>query len=153
VLDAQRDGEYTRELAASIVESFRRHTLLQSTNLVSRAVFDWLTGHNPEVDLYRLLRTGGKDDSLALPEAYAALERTLAAARQLARDGKVRLDETVQNKDVVAVMSEALGHLASYHRRPALQRRGDRLFHQDRNLLLYYQNRTRGILEPAGRAS
>ena len=40
---------------------------------------------------------------------------------------------------------EALAHLKSYHRTPALIRKGDRLFHTDRNLLLYYQNRLDGF--------
>jgi hypothetical protein len=59
-------------------------------------------------------------------------------------ENRLRLDETTKNKDTVAVVSEALAHLNCYHRRPALTRRGDRLFHVDRNLLLYYQNRLAG---------
>jgi hypothetical protein len=42
-------------------------------------------------------------------------------------------------------LSEALAHLKSFHRRPAMARRGDRLFHFDRNLILYYQNRLAGF--------
>jgi len=42
-------------------------------------------------------------------------------------------------------VGDALAHLKSYHRRPALIRRGDRLFHEDRNLLLYYHNRLTGF--------
>jgi len=146
--DAQRDEEYTRELAASVVESFRRNTVLQSTQVVSRVAFEWLREQNPEQDLYRLLRTGGKHSSIPLPQAYARLSRAISALRTMESAGRLRLEDTIKDRDVVAVMSDALAHLAGYHRRPALLRRGDRLFHEDRNLILYYQNRLEGIPLP-----
>lgn len=143
--DRQRDHEYTRELARSVIDAFNRDTVIKSTNLVSLAVFDLLRDHCPQMDLYRLLRTGGPEESFSLQEAYNRVSRALETARQLSQQGKVRLCETLSNKDTVAVVSEALAHLGSYHRRPALSRRGDRLFHGDRSLLLYYQNRLSGF--------
>jgi glycerol-3-phosphate O-acyltransferase len=139
--DDQRDQEYTRELARSIVESYSRDTVVKSTNLVSRAVFDLLKEKNPQVDLYRLLRTGGSEQSLSMKDAYERVDDCLEEARKLEQRGMLRLDDCLKNKDTVAVVSEALNHLGSYHRHPALVRKGDRLFHDDRNLLLYYQNR------------
>ncbi len=144
-VDAQRDREYTRELARSISESYHQNTVIKSTNLVSRAVFDLLKEHNPDLDLFRLLRTGGAEESFSLQEVYGRIERTLTTARSLAQQGQLKLDKTLADKDTVAVASEALAHLGSYHRKPALERRGDRLFHQDRKLLLYYQNRLSGF--------
>ncbi|MBI5528666.1 MAG: 1-acyl-sn-glycerol-3-phosphate acyltransferase [Deltaproteobacteria bacterium] len=143
--DDQRDQEYTRELAASVVRAFHRDTVLNSTHLVSHAVFGWLKDRNPGTDLYRLLRTGGAEESIPLADAYARVERSLAGLRARADGGAVRLDESLTAKDIVALVNEALAHLRSYHRQPALERRGDRLFHIDRNLLLYYQNRVAGV--------
>ena len=143
--DRQRDQEYTRELARSICETYFRDTVIKPTNLVSQAVLTWLKESNPGQDFYRILRTGGTQKSLPLTEAYTRIDRTLSRLRELEADHRVRLDETLQDKDTVAVVSEALAHLMSYHRHPALERRGDRLFHVDRNLLLYYQNRLGGF--------
>ncbi len=143
--DAQRDQEYTSELAQSVIDAFHRDTVINSTHLVSYAVLDWLWEHCEGMDFYRVLRTEGMDQSLPLTEAYARVDRTLATLRGLASEGHVRLAETLDRRDTVAVVSEALAHLKSYHRRPALLRRGDRLFHIDRNLLLYYQNRLHGF--------
>ena len=139
--DDQRDQEYTRELAAEIVESYRRDTVLNSTHLVAFTVFRWLRDRNPGMDVYRLLRTGGGEESMPLTDAYARVERTLESLRRHADGGRVRLDGSLRDKDTVALVNEALAHLRSYHRQPALTRKGDRLFHVDRNLLLYYQNR------------
>jgi hypothetical protein len=65
--------------------------------------------------------------------------------REYAAAGRVHLDKTLSQRDTASIVNEALAHLASYHRRPAARRRGDRLFHEDRNLLLYYQNRIAGL--------
>ena len=148
--DRQRDDEYTRELALAIVASFQRHTVVKSTHLVCKTVFDWLRENSPGVDLYRLLRTGGPEESLPLVETYQAVERTLGKVRSLRSAGRILLDETLSGSDAVAVVSNALKHLGSYHRRAALVRKGDRLFHQDRNLVYYYQNRLAGLGANAG---
>ncbi|MBN1945971.1 MAG: 1-acyl-sn-glycerol-3-phosphate acyltransferase [Bradymonadales bacterium] len=142
--DPQRDMEYTRELARAVVDSFLQHTVVNSTHVVSQLVFRWLKQRAPEMDLYRLLRTGGPEESLPLTEAYQLAERLLDRLRALASQGRLRLDDTIQSGDAHHVVTEALAHLGSYHRRPGVVRKGDRLFHADRNLLLYYQNRLAG---------
>ena len=141
-LDRQRDEEYTRELAGSIVRSLHRNTVLHSTNVVCRVVFDWLKERAGDMDLYRLLRSGGPEESLPLSQAYERVDRALEACRKLQASGEVILSPVVLDNDAVSVTTQALILLGSYHRKPALERRGDRLFHNDRNAILYYQNRT-----------
>jgi glycerol-3-phosphate O-acyltransferase len=141
VFDGQRDREYVREVGRSIVEAYHRETVVNSTNAAAHMVFSWLRERAEGLDLFRLLRTGGPDESMTMAEAHNRLDRILSVLRRMADDGRIRLDETVGSGDAARVLDEALAHLASYHSRPALVRRGDRLFHVDRNLLLYYQNR------------
>ena len=143
--DAQRDAEYTQELGAAIVASFRRNTMPKSTHLLSRVVYTWLRERAPGMDLYRLLRTGGPADSLPLVEAHERVERALGERRARAERGELRLEPRLQQADVPTVVNKALAHFGSYHRRAAIVRRGDRLFHQDRNLVLYYQNRLESL--------
>jgi glycerol-3-phosphate O-acyltransferase len=143
--DRQRDEEYTREVAKSVIEAFHRDTVLKSTHLVSNVMFRWLRARNPDVDLYRLLRTGGATESAPLAEAYTGMERTLTELRQREQEGKLRMDQILKQRDPAVIVSEALAHLRSFHRRPAMARRGDRLFHLDRNLIFYYQNRLAGF--------
>jgi glycerol-3-phosphate O-acyltransferase len=151
VLDRQRDEEYTRELAQAVVRSFQRNTMVRATHLLARVVFDWLRERARGMDLYRLLRTGGPDESLPITQAYERVAVALGAVQRLAASGEILLDRVLESRDEVRVAGHALTLLGSYHRRPALERRGDRLFHNDRNLLLYYQNRLDGrALAPAG---
>ena len=143
--DAQRDQEYTRELASSITKAFHRDTVIKPTHLVAYSILDWLWEKCPGMDFYRVLRTGGPEESIPMTEAYSRVDRTLGTLREFEQDNRLRLDESIRGKDTGAVVGDALAHLKSYHRRPALLRRGDRLFHIDRNLLLYYHNRLTGF--------
>lgn len=152
--DANRDREYIRELGRCIGESFARDTVIDATKVVSHVVFEWLQEESRGMDLYRLLRTGGSTESLPLAEAHDRVDRTLRALRALAADKRLRLDNTVSAADASQVIDEALVHLGSYHTKPALVRRGDRLFHVDRNLIYFYNNRLSGYgLEAGGRSS
>jgi glycerol-3-phosphate O-acyltransferase len=139
--DSQRDQEYTQELSKSILESFQKDTVIGSVRLVSRVVFDQLIKMNPHLDLYRLLRTGGNSPSLPLTEVYHHLQQYLKTLKALEKKRAIRLDNTLKNSNPIAILSEALAHLKSYHMQPVLERKGDRLFHRDRNLLFFYQNR------------
>ena len=97
------------------------------------------------MDFYRIMRSGGPKESVPLTEAYERVDRVLKSIRKFAQDSRLRLDDSLKKKDTGAIVGDALAHLKSYHRRPALTRRGDRLFHSDRNLLLYYHNRLTGF--------
>lgn len=139
--DPQRDQEYTLELSKSILESFRRDTVIGSVQAVAHVVWRWLRDVNPKMDLYRLLRSGGAQDSLTMTEVHRRLQGTIQALRNLQRREALRLDPELETSDPAAVFGKALAHLKSYHKHPVLERKGDRLFHYDRQLLLYYQNR------------
>ncbi|HQK18578.1 MAG TPA: 1-acyl-sn-glycerol-3-phosphate acyltransferase, partial [Polyangiaceae bacterium] len=143
-LDAQRDGEYTRELAHAIVQSYRKHTMLKTTNVLCHVVFRWLQEKSQGMDLYRLLRTGGAEESIPIPEAYGRIDKVREALRRLADRERVRLDLPLREFETPTLVHYALAHLSSYHRRAAIERRGDRLFHEDRNLIYFYQNRLDG---------
>jgi glycerol-3-phosphate O-acyltransferase len=145
-LSPQRDQEYTHELERAVVRSFRRDTVLSATNVMSYVALRHLAERSPGADLYHLLRPPRHQEGLPLPETYDRLERFLATLRGDASRGVVRLDRTLADKDTVAVANEALAHLASYHRKPALRRRGDVLLPGDRTLLLYYANRVGDVM-------
>ncbi|HKY62293.1 MAG TPA: 1-acyl-sn-glycerol-3-phosphate acyltransferase [bacterium] len=143
--DSQRDFEYTQELGQSILRSFHRDTVLGSVQVVSYVVWKWLKETNPRLDRYRLLRTGGSQPSMPLMETYSRLQKMLKWLGDLEKKNEIRLDRTLQAGDPVAVLGEALAHLKDYHVHPVLERKGDRLFHFDRQLIFYYQNRMNAV--------
>ena len=129
----------------SITRAFHQDTVIKPTHLLSYSIFDWLRENCPGMDFYRVLRTGGTEQSVPMTEVYRRVDRVLGTLRDYAQNNRLRLDDSLKRNDTGAIVGEALAHLKSYHRRPALVRRGDRLFHVDRNLLLYYHNRLTGF--------
>jgi glycerol-3-phosphate O-acyltransferase len=140
----QRDNEYTREVGERLVDAFMRDNVLQSTHVTARAVFGLLRAANPHVDLMRLIRVGGRQDGLHLREVYRETERLVTELRGLASRGGVRLGPVVARSAPEEIVTEGLRYFATYHRAPAVVRRGDRLFPTDHALLFYYQNRLEG---------
>jgi glycerol-3-phosphate O-acyltransferase len=142
VHDEQRDAQYTNELSDAVSTAFLRDNVLMSTHLVGYVLFEYLKRKNPELDLYRLLRTGGSVPSVPVAELANETDRVLGAVRGL--PGGPRLGEDLRQGDVLAIIADALRYFGTYHTQPAAVRRGDRIFHQDRGLLYYYGNRLRG---------
>jgi glycerol-3-phosphate O-acyltransferase len=139
---AQRDAEYTTELSDRIARDYFRDNVAMSTHLVGFSLFRLLEKKNPGADIYRLLRTGGDSPSVPASELVAETERVLEAVRSLPEGP--RLGGELAAADADEIVDDALRHFATYHTRPAALRRGDRIFHEDRNLLVYYGNRLRG---------
>ena len=139
--DAWRDQEYTVELGDAVRQSFLANNVAMSTHLLAFAVFRLLRDRNPGLDLYRLLRTGGDEESIVLTDLYAAVEKLLERVRALAERGGIRLDPRLEGVPVSEVVADALRHFGTYHTHAVVERRGDRVFAGDMNLLYFYHNR------------
>jgi glycerol-3-phosphate O-acyltransferase len=142
VYDEKRDAQFTRDAGEEIVRSFHRDNLIMSTNLLAYTLFGMLQRQNRDMDLYRLLRTGGRAASFPMTEVHEELGRVRESLVQ--RSDGPNLDTVIRTGDLQEIMGDALKHFGIYHTRPAAVRRGDRVFHEDRGLLLYYANRLRG---------
>lgn len=139
--DSQRDHEYTRELAAAVVREYAENTIIKPVNVVSHVIMHRLRRANPGMDIYRLIRTGGKQAGMPMAGIYDDLQTVITMLIDAADRGEVMLDETIRSNDQPMIMGQALAHLEAARRFPVLMRRGDRLFHQNRKQLLYYGNR------------
>ncbi len=145
VVDHQRDAEFTTEVGERLVQAYAKDTVIQATQLVAHAALLLLRLKNPQTDLIRLLRAGGRVDDIPLADLYAEVDRQLGELRGLAARGGVRLGPNVDTGSADDVVADALRHFACYHTRAALERRGDRVFAPERALLFYYSNRLEGF--------
>ncbi len=141
VYDNQRDAEYTNELSEQIVRAFLSDNVVMSTHVVGYAFLRLLERENRDLDLYRLLRTGGRSPCVSGNELSRETERVLLALRSV--DAPPRFSEEL-SRDPSSIVEDALRSFGRYHTKAAAVRRGERVFHEDRNLLLYYGNRLRG---------
>jgi glycerol-3-phosphate O-acyltransferase len=144
VVHAQRDAEYTRELGEQVSAAFERDSVVLSTHVTARAVFNLLRRQNADIDMVRLLRAGGHHEDMELRVVHDEADRLLTELRGLQARGGVRLGNELLNGTPEDVVADGLKHFAIYHQTAAAMRRGDRVIANDRQLLFYYQNRLEG---------
>src|SRR5262249_54775249 len=134
VHDPQRDAQYTGEVAAAVGAAFLRDNVAMSTHVVGYALISLLRRLNPELDLYRLLRTGGAQPWVAIDALADEVDGTVRQLR--AGNGRgPRLGSELLGHDARAIVDDALRHFGCYHLEPAAVREGERVLHRDRNLL------------------
>jgi len=146
--DSARDREYTRDLAARVLQRYRADNVVFPTNVLSYACFDLLRRQDPESDLYRFLRNLGPESSLAQPDVEREVARLLEHLKELAQAGRIRLCAVLSRGRVDEVVASGLRSLGIYHGTPVIRRKGIRLHVGDGNLILYYRNRLAGYALP-----
>jgi glycerol-3-phosphate O-acyltransferase len=141
--DDQRDAEYTRALGRRLVEVFPRLTVLHSTHLLARVLYDELARRTGTRDIYHLLRVAPASCAVGVADAIAAIDRLRARLRDTPAWGSEHPAYTSQSS--AAKVDDAVRGLGTYHTRPAVLRQDDALRIEDVKLLYYYQNRTAHI--------
>ena len=138
-VDADRDAQYTRELAQGIVSAYRKNTVVMATNIVAAACFEQLRQQAPGADLFTVLRIRDQKvprDALA----RLVLERR-DALRALEKTGDVILAEHVRDTSGGDILAQAMSAFEGYHTSPVIEAQPDGIVLRDPKLLLYYQNR------------
>ncbi|MEZ6183719.1 MAG: 1-acyl-sn-glycerol-3-phosphate acyltransferase [Planctomycetota bacterium] len=144
IADANRDQEYTRELGRQLTGDYLRGNTAFPTHVVAFAAFSALEAMHPQRDLYRLLRSGAEDESMVFGDLARRTDLLRERLLRLEAEGRIRLSRRVRSLDGGDLVVHALRAWGTYHTKPALSRRGDRIDATDRNLLLYYRNRLLG---------
>ncbi|MCB9639906.1 MAG: 1-acyl-sn-glycerol-3-phosphate acyltransferase [Myxococcales bacterium] len=144
VEDPQRDHEYTNELSESIAKEFIRDNMIMVTHLVAKAAFSLLRQKNPDMDLFRLLHTGGDIELLTQQELFQEVETLQMQLRDMEQRDELKLEPMLHEHNAEKLVQRALRLFKSYHTSAALQRRGDRYISEDMRLLYFYQNRLDG---------
>jgi glycerol-3-phosphate O-acyltransferase len=143
--DHQREGVYTRQLGVALAEAFRRETVLMSTHLVARAVFDAVVDRSRVGDIYRLLR---------LPPSAVVVNRDEVCRRveelreRIARAPELgRVEERASGMSAAEILEDALRALTTYHSFPVLEASAERIQVGSMKLCYYYRNRSAHIGE------
>lgn len=140
VEDPARDAEYTRQLEASVLTSYRRNGVVIASSLVAFVVFEHLRRAAEASSLHRFLRQLGPWTRVSRAAVVADVARALEEVRVLERAGAIAVDEDL-GTNAAAVVHRALGTFATYHDPHVLVAQGEDLLVGDPNLLFYYRNR------------
>lgn len=139
-IDAKRDAAYTRELGDTLLDVYRKETVLMPTQLIAHVLFRRLVRETPGVDLFGRLRFRGE---IHVP--YEELLRDLGATRdralELERRGEVHLAQTLRRRPPDELLERTITQWDGYHTRTVARRVGGDVVAEDPTLLLYYQNR------------
>jgi glycerol-3-phosphate O-acyltransferase len=144
VNDPQRDREFTKGLAESVIQEFSRCNRVQSTNVVAYAFFKLMRQHNPGVDVYRLLRIAQDQPGYPRTDVLHALDEVLQELRELARSDRIRLAPDLEIGDASTTLQQALTVFGEYHHHKPIRARNDRVRTEHPQLVYYYQNRLDG---------
>jgi glycerol-3-phosphate O-acyltransferase len=137
--DTDRDAQYTRELAESLVRGYRANTLVNSTNLVAVACFDHLRKQAGRDDLFTVLRL--RDQKVPRDELAREVLARRDVLRDLERRGEVVLSEQIRETSGGDILAQAMGAFSGYHSAPVIEAHEDGIALRDPKLLYYYQNR------------
>jgi len=141
--DDQRDAEYTRLCGQRLTRLYPRETVLHSTHLASRALYDHVCKAVGTRDVYRLLRAPTAMLTAKVADIAAAIDEL---RRRIAGEAAYgRLHAQLVASSGADILDDAMAALRAYHTRPVVTRSLDRLAIGDLKLLYYYQNRTHHI--------
>ncbi len=139
--DDQRDAEYTRALGRRLAAAYPRLTVLHSTQLCARAVYDVLAKLHGTRDVYRLMRLPDSAVPVSqVVEQIIKFRARLADHPEWGSEHPAYTAQSAQDK-----LDDAVRGLSTYHTRAAIQRTGESIVVTDVKLLFYYQNRTAHI--------
>jgi len=138
-LDPRRDAGYTRELGRRLAESYRRETVVMTTQLVAHVLFRRLVEVTPGQDLFARMRRRGEagySRAQMLEQIGATRDRLL----RLVREGEVQVSSTLRTESPEQTLERAMQAL-KYHGRPVINLEDGQVTAEDPALLFYYQNR------------
>jgi glycerol-3-phosphate O-acyltransferase len=143
-IDAQREAEYTRMLAAKIVTEFHRINRVFASHLVAFVAFEMLVKQFPKLDLFGLLRLPEEDLEITYEEFKATVRKVRKEIYRMRDDDKINHATHLKgNSDVV--IKRGIDNVGIFHlRRPLLKNKKGNIITQDLNLLYYYHNRLAG---------
>ncbi len=143
-LDENRDREYTREAGERVAQSYLQNNVVLSPHLVSYVLFGHLVHNNPHLDLYQLIRVGGRNTLIQRDVLLETMDRFKKFLAEEEQKGTLRLATRLRNKSSEETLSEALHYLQMFYSKEVVVDDGEFLRIQDVRLLYYYHNRLSG---------
>jgi glycerol-3-phosphate O-acyltransferase len=141
-LDPARDAAYTRELGVTLVDRYRRETVIMTTQLVAHVLFRKLVRETPGVDLFGRVRRRG-EITWAFEDYVQAYSDTRERRRGVTARGQVHVNSYIETNSAERAFERATDMWSGYHSKTLARLDSDtrEIVIEDPGLLLYYQNR------------
>jgi glycerol-3-phosphate O-acyltransferase len=143
-IDGQREGEYTRMLAAKIVTEYHRINRVFASHVAAFVAFEMFLKQYPKLDLFGVLRLPEEELEIPYKEFRASFKRVRKEIYVMKDDSKINHATHMKGKADM-VIKRGLDNVGIFHlRRPLLLNKKGNIVTQDLNLLYYYHNRLVG---------
>ncbi len=142
--DLQRESEYTKILAAKIVDRYHKDNIVLSSHLLAFAAFCILRKENARLDLYGVLRLPPDDyifDDDLLEDITGQIQRIL---QRKAEAGEVRLSPAIALPPR-ELIQDGISKLGTFHvKKPLRLNKEGKVVSENFMLLYFYHNRLEG---------
>lgn len=143
--DFQRNEEYTKQLARTLVKRYHIENIVLSSHLIAFAAFKILMKQYPSLDLYGTLRLPPDDCVVERAVFYQNVELLRQRLLEIEAAGGVQLSEIVRTGDLATLIEHGIQNVGAFHVKKALLVDNDgNITTEDMNLLYYYHNRLEG---------
>lgn len=142
--EAQRDGEYTRELGVRLVDRFHRENTVLTSHLVAFAYFETLRRKYPDLDLFRLLRLSLAQRSMPFSDFLVAAETYQKQVLECSGRGELFLSDELKTSSTEIWVRDGVKQLGLLHDADVVKVHEEVISTDDMNLLYYYRNRLTG---------
>ncbi len=144
-IDTQRDSEYTKMLADTIIEKFHTANTVLSSHLVSFVAFQLLLRKHQRLDLYGVLRLPQEDREIPFEKFVRVVELIREKLKKMSDANEIQISNRVQTDDISDLIKYGILNLGVYHNEDPLVINKDGSIHSENmNLLYYYHNRLLG---------
>lgn len=139
--DYQRDSEYTKILADAIVDRYHKDNIVLASHLTAFAAFQVLKHHNPDLDIYGVLRLPTEDWQFNRAELIDVVEQLKVVLKEMESKGEIKLSDQIE-WEAEEVIKEGIKHLGTFHvKKPIKIDKKNNLTSDNFKLLFYYHNR------------
>ncbi|MEP7320605.1 MAG: 1-acyl-sn-glycerol-3-phosphate acyltransferase [Saprospiraceae bacterium] len=139
--DAQRDNVYTSVLAEKIVESYHKHNIVFSTNLVSYCAFKCVEQLNPMLDVFAQLRLDPSDIEIPIDLMIDKIVAVQELMKKEAQNDNIRLDHSALLKPLECIQ-DAINKIGVFHSiKPLFFTKSGQIGTGSLKMLYFYHNR------------
>ena len=140
----QREKVYTKMLADSVVQAYKKYNIVLSSHIVAFGAFRLLKISYPELDIFGLIKLPEDDFIFNREKLLSVIEQIRVEIMDMKSKGRIMssIDEDHTNEDI---LREGLKNLGVYHANKPLKVNVDKkIVSESFKTLYYYHNRLTG---------
>ncbi len=139
--NAQRESIYSKYLGEVVVESYRKHNVILSSNVVAFVAFQLISQEFSDLDLISLVNQTGKIFTIEGAQFEQTVSKLVHIILEKAAEKHVTVSDESWN-DIPTLVKEGITKLGIYHE-PSVLSVNDKqqIVNSDLKLLLFYHNR------------